>query len=116
MRLIKKVILDVNQTNNNIVSGIVQNINDDGTVDVRIPPDTTTLTGISNQTPFILQVGDAVKLLKEKNRMSNMWIIAKCGMANGANNFKDIPGYIEDKNQILTHDQNGVLLWVNNEN
>ena len=123
MKLIKKVVLEVNKTNSEIVSGVVQNINQDGTVDIVIPPDITVLTGIPNQTPFELKVGDSVKLLKERNRLSNVWVIAKCGLKNGSytikdsftNSFKEISGYNPQVSQVLSHDENGDLLWVDRQ-
>lgn len=59
-----------------VESAIVDQINIDGSVNLHIPPDSTIFTGIQNQSIYQnLKVGDCVKVLKQNNKASNMWII-----------------------------------------
>lgn len=62
-----------------IETAIVQNINQDGTVDVFLPSDPNSIfTRIQNQSIYQdLQIGDGVELLLKNGRFSNCWIIAK---------------------------------------
>lgn len=59
-----------------VESAIVDQVNLDGTVNLHIPPDNTIFTNVQNQSIYQdLQVGDCVKVLKQNNKASNMWII-----------------------------------------
>lgn len=59
-----------------VESAIVDQVNLDGTVNLHIPPDSTTFTNVQNQSIYQdLQVGDCVKVLKQNNKASNMWIV-----------------------------------------
>ena len=59
-----------------VESAIVDQVNIDGSVNLHIPPDNTIFTGIQNQSIYQnLKVGDCVKVLKQNNKASNMWII-----------------------------------------
>ena len=59
-----------------VESAIVDQVNIDGSVNLHIPPDSTIFTGIQNQSIYQnLKVGDCVKVLKQHNKASNMWII-----------------------------------------
>ena len=82
MQLIQSMIDESLRSQNSITSGIVDEVHSDGSVDLHIPPDRTIFTNIPNQSPFLLEIGDNVKLIKENGRASNMWIIAKCGISN----------------------------------
>ena len=82
MQLIQSMIDESLQGQNSITSGVIDQIHDDGSVDLHIPPDNTVFTNIPNQCPFTLEIGDNVKLIKERGRASNMWVIAKCGVSN----------------------------------
>lgn len=86
MRLIQRICSENLSKQDCITSGIVDQVNTDGTVNVHIPPDNVIFTGIPNQCPFQLSRGDTVKLMKEKGRASNMWVIAKCGATNQSTN------------------------------
>lgn len=79
MKLIYRAIDDRLDNTPQIVSGIVDSINQDGSANVHIPPDLTIFSNIPNQTPFPLFENDCVKLIKDKGKASNMWITAKCG-------------------------------------
>lgn len=59
-----------------IESAVITSINSDGTVNLTIPPDTAIYTNIQNQSIYQdLNVGDYVKIVKQGNRSTNMWII-----------------------------------------
>lgn len=59
-----------------VKSATVHSINTDGTVNIQIPPDTTVYHNIQNQSIYQdLHIGDNVKIIKEGNSLSNMWII-----------------------------------------
>lgn len=61
-------------------TAVVESINTDGTVNIYFPPNNKTIfTKISNQTPFILQEGDSVEIMKKGGSWSNCWIVAKHG-------------------------------------
>lgn len=57
---------------------IVSRVNNNNTVDVYIPPDKNKIfTGIQNQTPFELKIGDSVELILKDGTYSNCWVVAK---------------------------------------
>ena len=58
-----------------IKSATVSGINQDGTVNIIIPPNQTVYHNVQNQSIYQLHVGDNVKILKEANNLSNIWII-----------------------------------------
>ena len=58
-----------------VKSARVVKVNADTTVDIVIPPTETVYHNVQNQTIYDLQVGDCVKVIKENNKLSNMWII-----------------------------------------
>lgn len=59
-----------------VESAIVDQVNIDGSVNLHIPPDSTIFTGVQNQSIYQnLKAGDCVKVLKQNNKASNMWII-----------------------------------------
>lgn len=61
-----------------IKTAVVQNVNDDGTVDIYFPPDKENVfTKIQNQSIHKLSVGDGVELLLKDGTYNNCWIIAK---------------------------------------
>ena len=61
---------------------IVTRVNEDGTVNVRLPADESgqEFTHISNQSVYELYEGDSVELYLKGGRYSNCWVIAKHGM------------------------------------
>lgn len=62
------------------ISAIVQKINDDGTVDVYLPPDKDNLiTGIFNRCGEMLFVGDSVEIATKNGSLSNAWVFVKHG-------------------------------------
>ena len=81
--LVKTFIKQINKMVDNkiqkivmVQSAIVESVNQDGTVNIKIPPDNTIFTGVSNQSIYQdLQNGDCVKIIKPNGSSSNMWII-----------------------------------------
>lgn len=60
------------------VSAIIQNVNNDGTVDVYLPPDlTSVLKGILNKTGETLSNGDSVELCTKNGSVNNSWVAIK---------------------------------------
>lgn len=89
-----------------IKSAIVQNINTNGTVDIVVPPDHTVYHNIQNQSIYQnLNVGDHVKIIKENNSLSNMWIIGGFGLQQ--KNIESIDYIVEQG----TESMGGNDLW-----
>lgn len=64
-----------------IKSAIVHSVNLDGTVNITIPPSNTVYHNIQNQSIYRnLVPGDNVKIIKENNDLSNMWIMGGFGL------------------------------------
>ena len=83
--LLSRILACVDQKaqSNDITKGaIVTRVNEDGTVNVKLPADEEghKFTKISNQSVYELSVGDSVELYLKGGRYSNCWIIAKHGM------------------------------------
>lgn len=83
--LLSRILACVDQKaqSNDITKGaIVTRVNEDGTVNVKLPADEEghEFTKISNQSVYELSVGDSVELYLKGGRYSNCWIIAKHGM------------------------------------
>ena len=83
--LLSRILACVDQKaqSNDITKGaIVTRVNEDGTVNVKLPADEEghEFTKISNQSVYELYVGDSVELYLKGGRYSNCWIIAKHGM------------------------------------
>ena len=90
-----------------VESAIVDQVNLDGTVNLHIPPDSTIFTNIQNQSIYQdLQVGDCVKVLKQNNKASNMWII-------GGHNLKRTENIEPFKgvDYIIEQGQNGIWAY-----
>lgn len=61
-------------------AAIVQKINEDGTVDVYLPPNQENLvTGILNKCGELLFVGDSVELVTKNGSLTNCWVAIKHG-------------------------------------
>lgn len=83
--LLSRILACVDQKNssNDVTKGaIVTRVNEDGTVNVRLPADDSgqEFTRISNQSVYELNEGDSVELYLKGGRYSNCWVIAKHGM------------------------------------
>lgn len=71
---------DKNQKNVKIKSAIVTKVNDDGSVNVKLPDDEGDgFTRIQNQSVYELSEGDSVEILLKDGSFTNSWIIAKHG-------------------------------------
>ena len=65
------------------VAAVVSAVNQDGTVDVILPPDTSrVVSSVLNKTKDILKVGDSVELCTKNGRLSNCWVAIKHGMSD----------------------------------
>lgn len=71
------------------ISAIVYNVNDDGTVNVYIPPDVNhTISGVVNKSGEKLHEGDSVELCAKNGKTSNSWVAVKHGInSSGDNDF-----------------------------
>lgn len=64
-------------------TAVVESVNSNGTVNIFFPPNKENIfTNINNQTPFTLNPGDSVEVMKKFGSWSNCWIIAKHGSTN----------------------------------
>lgn len=89
-----------------VESAIVDQVNLDGTVNLHIPPDSTMFTNIQNQSIYQdLQVGDCVKVLKQNNKASNMWIIGGHDLKRSENvePFKGVDYVVEQGTSGIWH-------------
>lgn len=79
--MLNRIISCVNQMMQDvpkIKSAFVYSINDDKTVNIKLPGNDQIYTRIQNQSIYQnLQPGDMVKLLLEDGSFSNCWIIAR---------------------------------------
>lgn len=73
--LIRKEIDYALNNETKIQSAVVDYVTDDGVLAVHFPPSTTIYTGVMNQSIYKFKPGASVKVLKEKNNTSNMWVI-----------------------------------------
>ena len=82
----KRVIEDIvdarlkNKGITSFVSAIVTGINDDNTVNVKIPPDNNRfVNNVLNKSNETLNVGDSVELCTKNGKLSNCWVAVKHG-------------------------------------
>lgn len=82
----KSVIEDIVKTEiknagiTNYISAVVQAVNNDGTVDVYLPPNRSNLvTKLFNKTGEELNIGDSVEIATKSGSLSNAWIALKHG-------------------------------------
>ena len=85
----KSVIEDIVKTEiknagiTNYISAVVQAVNNDGTVDVYLPPNRSNLvTKLFNKTGEELNIGDSVEIATKSGSLSNAWIALKHGNAS----------------------------------
>ena len=63
-----------------IKSAIVTKVNEDGTVNVKLPDDESDgFSRLQNQSVYELSVGDSVEVLLKEGSFTNSWVIAKHG-------------------------------------
>ena len=82
----KKVIEDIVDTRlksygiTSFVAAVVTKVNDDGTVNVTIPPDNSRfVNNVLNKSNESLSTGDSVELCTKNGRLSNAWVAIKHG-------------------------------------
>lgn len=92
----KKVIEDIidEKLNNygitSYISAIVTKVNDNGTVNVVIPPTNNRyVNNLLNKSNETLNVGDSVELCTKNGKLSNAWVAVKHGVTNPENKIID---------------------------
>lgn len=106
---INTILTDSLNKSTRIDSGIVNMVNQDGTVDIYFPPDKAKIfTNISNQTSYDLNEGDSVEILVKNGQYSNCWVIAKHGIKG--NPKSDFITALNDLNKL-----NGVVTKLRGE-
>lgn len=77
------------------IAAVVTNVNDNGSIDVFLPPDTKNIIhGLLNKTGEVLVSGDAVEICTKNGKLSNAWVAIK----HGTNNSGHGSGVIVDYN------------------
>lgn len=90
------------------IAAIVTKVNDDGTVNVMIPPDNERfVNNVLNKSNESLSSGDSVELCTKNGKLSNAWVAIKHGNSGGS--LADRVKYLEDNALIFvkTGDYNG---------
>lgn len=77
---INSCIDDRNKKTVKIKSAIVTKVNEDGTVNVKLPDDESDgFSRLQNQSVYELNVGDSVEVMLKEGSFTNSWVIAKHG-------------------------------------
>lgn len=105
----KKVIEDIvdarlqNYGITSFIAAIVTKVNDDGTVNVTIPPDNSRfVNNVLNKSNELLSSGDSVELCTKNGKLSNSWVAIKHGKSNsGGSSLEDRVKYLEDNMKIV---------------
>lgn len=112
----KKVIEDIvdarlkNYGITSFVAAVVTKVNDDGTVNVTIPPDNSRfVNNVLNKSNESLSTGDSVELCTKNGRLSNAWVAIKHGKSVSGGSLEDRVKYLEDNALIFvkTGEYNG---------
>lgn len=112
----KKVIEDIvdarlqNYGITSFIAAVVTKVNDDGTVNVTIPPDNSRfVNNVLNKSNEPLSSGDSVELCTKNGRLSNSWVAVKHGNSASSNPLEDRVKYLEDNALIFvkTGEYNG---------
>ena len=85
-------------------------VNDDGTVNVTIPPDNSRfVNNVLNKSDESLSSGDSVELCTKNGRLSNSWVAIKHGKSSSSGSLEDRIKYLEDNALIFvkTGEYNG---------
>lgn len=93
-----KKILDIiseNTLNNagitKYISAIVYEINENGSCNLYIPPDTKNIiTGVPNKSGEYLHIGDSVEVCTKNGKMNNSWIAVKHGNSSGSPTYENL--------------------------
>lgn len=84
------------------VAAIVTKVNDDGTVNVTIPPDNNRfVNNVLNKSNEPLSTGDSVELCTKNGRLSNAWVAIKHGKSVSGGSLEDRVKYLEDNALIF---------------
>ena len=104
----KKVIEDIvdarlqNYGITSFIAAVVTKVNDDGTVNVTIPPDNSRfVNNILNKSNESLSSGDSVELCTKNGRLSNSWVAIKHGKSSSSGSLEDRIKYLEDNALIF---------------
>lgn len=92
------------------VAAVVTKVNDDGTVNVTIPPDNSRfVNNVLNKSNESLSTGDSVELCTKNGRLSNAWVAIKYGKSVSGGSLEDRVKYLEDNALIFikTGEYNG---------
>ena len=92
------------------VAAVVTKVNDDGTVNVTIPPDNSRfVNNVLNKSNESLSTGDSVELCTKNGRLSNAWVAIKHGKNAFGSSLEDRVKYLEDNALIYikTGEYNG---------
>ena len=112
----KKVIEDIvdarlqNYGITSFIAAVVTKVNDDGTVNVTIPPDNSRfVNNVLNKSNESLSSGDSVELCTKNGRLSNAWVAIKHGKSSSSGSLEDRIKYLEDNALIFvkTGEYNG---------
>lgn len=112
----KKVIEDIvdarlqNYGITSFIAAVVTKVNDDGTVNVTIPPDNSRfVNNVLNKSNESLSSGDSVELCTKNGRLSNSWVAIKHGKSTSSGSLEDRIKYLEDNALIFvkTGEYNG---------
>lgn len=112
----KKVIEDIvdarlqNYGITSFIAAVVTKVNDDGTVNVTIPPDNSRfVNNVLNKSNESLSTGDSVELCTKNGRLSNAWVAIKHGKSVSGGSLEDRVKYLEDNALIFvkTGEYNG---------
>ena len=83
------------------VSAIVQNINDNGTIDVYFPPNKKDIaTGLLNKSGEELLIGDCVEIATKNGNLSNSWVSLKHGTTYSVNELKRMQNQMKREIEI----------------
>ena len=84
------------------VAAVVTKVNDDGTVNVTIPPDNSRfVNNVLNKSNESLSTGDSVELCTKNGRLSNAWVAIKHGKSVSGGSLEDRVKYLEDNALIF---------------
>lgn len=84
------------------IAAIVNKVNDDGTVNVTIPPTNDRfVNNIINKSNESLAPGDSVELCTKNGRLSNSWVAIKHGKNASGSSLEDRVKYLEDNALIF---------------
>ena len=84
------------------IAAIVTKVNDDGTVNVAIPPDNSRfVNNVLNKSNESLSSGDSVELCTKNGRLSNSWVAIKHGKSTSSGSLEERVKYLEDNALIF---------------